>query len=146
MRQADKALFEALQQILGRGYVVFAKVKLSELVEPQVESGNRVHQLHWIKVHRQTVDFLLCRRGDMEPLVALRVLAKTEYARRGLGAHDVIDSVLRDINLPRIMLVEKKKYDPADLKQKIRVALAEGQGDPGRSGAAEGRRQGQPPN
>lgn len=127
LREADRALFDCLQRVLGQAYYVFVKVKLSELVEPQVETGNRVHQLHWIKVHRQTVDFLICRKHDMAPLVAIRVLPKSDYARRGISAHDVIDTVLRDIGLPRITLSEKKRYDPDDLKKKLKVAMAENQ-------------------
>lgn len=128
LRESDRVMFDCLQRVLGLGYHVFVKVKLSELVEPQVETGNRVHQLHWIKVHRQTVDFLICRKHDMAPLVAVRLLPKAEYARRGRSAHDVIDTVLRDIGLPCITLVEKKSYDPDDLKKKLRIAMAEGQG------------------
>lgn len=138
LRDADRALFDCLQQLVGTAYHVFVKVKLSELVEPQVESGNRVHQLHWIKVHRQTVDFLICRKHDMAPLVAIRVLPRADYARRGLSAHDVIDTVLRDIGLPRITLSEKKRYDPDDLKKKLKVAMAENQDRapaPGRPGS-----------
>lgn len=127
LREADRALFDCLQRVLGQAYHVFVKVKLSELVEPRVETGNRVHQLHWIKVHRQTVDFLICRKHDMAPLVAIRVLPKADYARRGLSAHDVIDTVLRDIGLPRITLAERKSYDPEDLKKKLRIAMAESQ-------------------
>jgi hypothetical protein len=125
--EAERALFDCLQRVLGQAYHVFVKVKLSDLVEPQVESGNRVHQLHWIKVHRQTIDFLICRKHDMAPLVAIRVLPRTDYARRGISSHDVIDTVLRDIGLPRITLSEKKRYDPDDLKKKLKVAMAENQ-------------------
>lgn len=137
MRDADRALFDALEQVLGGAYHVFVKVKLSELVEPQTESGNRIHQLHWIKVHRQTIDFLICRRHDMQPLLAIRLLSKTDYARHGVTAHDVIDTVLRDIGFPKLTLVEKKRYDPEDLKKKLRIALAESQGqaDPPGHGA-----------
>jgi len=142
LRDADRALFASLQRLLGQAYHIFVKVKLSELVEPQVESGNRVHQLHWIKVHRQTVDFLVCRRHDMAPLVAIRVLPKAEYARRGLTAHDVVDTVLRDIGLPRITLPEKKSYDPEDLKKKVKVALAEGQEASTSPGGDDGNRPG----
>lgn len=63
----------------------------------------------------------------MAPLVAIRVLPKSDYARRGISAHDVIDTVLRDIGLPRITLSEKKRYDPDDLKKKLKVAMAENQ-------------------
>jgi hypothetical protein len=127
MREADHALFDCLQQVAGQAYHIFVKVKLSELVEPQVESGNRVHQLHWIKVHRQTIDFLLCRRHDRVPMVAVCVLPKTEYAKRGVSAQDVTDVVLRDIGLPKLTLLEKKRYDPEDLKKKLKVAMAESQ-------------------
>lgn len=127
LREADQALFACLQRVLGQAYHVFVKVKLSELVEPQVETGNRVHQLHWIKVHRQTVDFLICRNHDMVPLVAIRVLPRTDYARRGISSHDVMDTVLRDIGLPRITLSEKKRYGPDDLKKKLKMAMAENQ-------------------
>jgi len=127
LRETDRALFEALQQVGGNAYQIFAKVKLSQLVEPQVESGNRVHQMHWIKVHRQCIDFLVCRRHDMEPLVAVRLLPKTEYAKRGLASYDVIDVVLRDIGLPKLTLVEKKSYDVDGLKKKLKIAMAENQ-------------------
>lgn len=127
LRESDRALFDCLQRVLGQAYHVFVKVKLSELVEPVVESGNRVHQLHWIKVHRQTIDFLICRTHDKAPLVALRVLPKMEFARRGIAAHDVVDTVLRDIGLPCITLSERKSYDPEDLKKRLKIAMAEGQ-------------------
>jgi len=137
MRDADRVLFDVLLRVVGQAYHIFAKVKLSELVEPQTETGNRVHQLHWIKVHRQVIDFLLCRRHDMEPLVAVRVLPKTEYAQRGLAPPDVVDVVLRDIGLPKLTLPEKKSYDPDDLKKKLRIAMAENQPGDG-SGAGDG--------
>lgn len=137
LRESDRALFDCLQHVLGQAYHVFVKVKLSELVEPVVESGNRVHQLHWIKVHRQTIDFLICRKHDKAPLVALRLLPKMEFARRGLAAHDVIDTVLRDIALPCITLSERTSYDPEDLKKKLKVAMAEGQEAAATAGGGE---------
>lgn len=141
MREADRTMFECLQKVAGQAYHIFPKVKLSQLVEPQAESGNRVHQLHWIKVHRQTIDFLLCRRHDMEPMVALCILPKTEYARRGLAAQDVTDVVLRDIGLPKITFPERGQYDPDDLKKKLRIALAERQSQ---SASGDGNQAGSP--
>lgn len=139
MREADRAMFDCLQQVAGQAYHIFTKVKLSALVEPQAESGNRVHQLHWIKVHRQTVDFLLCRRHDMEPMVALSLFPKMEYARRGLAAQDVTDVVLRDIGLPKLNFPERSRYDPEELKKKLKIALAECEGQSS-SGRGKGRR------
>lgn len=138
LRESDRALFDCLQRVLGQAYHVFVKVKLSELVEPQVETGNRVHQLHWIKVHRQTIDFLICRKHDMAPLVAIRLLSKKEYAQRGLSAHDVMDSVLRDIGLPRITLTGRKSYDLEDLKKKLKIAMAEYQDPAAAPGTSDG--------
>lgn len=137
LRESDHALFDCLQRVLGQAYHVFVKVKLSELVEPVVESGNRVHQLHWIKVHRQTIDFLICRQHDKAPLVALRVLPKMEFARRGIAAHDIIDTVLRDIGLPCVTLPERKSYDPEDLKKRLKIAMAEGQEAAAATGGGE---------
>lgn len=125
LRETDRAMFETLREVLGEAYHVFVKVKLSDLVEPQVEAGNRVHQLHLIKVHRQTVDFLVCRREDMQPQAAVRLMPRSAYAMRGLAAQDVIDSVLRDIGLPCVTFTEKKSFDPEDLRKRLRVAMAE---------------------
>lgn len=123
MGDAHISLYRALCNIAGQAYHVFPKVKLSELVEPEVETGNRVHQLHWIKVHSQTVDFLVCRKHDMEPLVAVRIFSKSEYAKRGFSSPDVVDTVLSDISLAKVVVAEKKNYDPNDLKQKLKAAL-----------------------
>jgi hypothetical protein len=57
--------------------------------------------------------------------------------------------VLRDIGLPKISLVEKKHYDPEDLKKRIKIAMAETQGhgsSPGKHGQTNPSRPGSPPN
>lgn len=128
--RSEQALFDCLQEVLGGGYHVFVKVKLSSLVAPQVHSGNRVHQLHWITVHRQTLDFLVCRKHDMTPRVAIRMRSNGGHTRRGLRAGDVTDSVLRDIGLPRLSISAKRHYDPEALKKRLRAAMAENH-DPG---------------
>ncbi len=120
----QRALWRALHQVAGREFAVLARVKLFDLVESDGPGENRNYQLHWIKVHQQSVDFLLCRARDMEPLLAIRQVTAAESARRSFSGPDVVDSVLRDIGLPQLHVKPRDRYDPLGLKKKIVLMLS----------------------
>ena len=87
------------------------------------DGSNRNYQLHWIKVHQQEIDFLLCRPVDMDPVMAIRITSDAESAARRFTGPDVLDTVLKDIGLACMGLRAQTTYDPLDLRKRIQRVM-----------------------
>ena len=126
MEENESALYKALMRAVDRDLYVLPKVKLFSLVEPQVPGSNRHSQLHWIKGHQQIVDFVLCRKKNMEPVIAIRQMSLVEDLQRPIKGPDMIDTVLRDIALPTLYVRAANKYDAVSLRKRLRLVFGKG--------------------
>ena len=124
----EKSFLLALDAALGEGYRVFAQVRLAELVEVEAKGGNARRRAALNKVFGKSVDFLVCRAGSFDPILAIEVDDRSHLlaARRERDA--LVDRVFREIGLPLLRVKARREYLASDLRERLAEAGVAGGG------------------
>lgn len=119
----EQRYFQALSRVVGDHARVFPKVRLSDLVQPQGVQGDQ--RMHWMRVQRRCVDFLLCSPNNLSPVLAIDLDTRLKKRRREQSpGGDVLDNALKTADIPLLRVRASRDYSPHEVRQQIRFALA----------------------
>jgi len=135
----ERLYYDTLLQVVGQKSLVFPKVRLADLVNTPPSSPHSF-RLHWQRVQRRCVDFLVCTPANMAPALAIRMETRADRKRRMQLGPDVVDDVLDMSRIPLLRVEVEDQYDPARIARDIRASLARGHkgasmGQPGEESA-----------
>lgn len=126
LTKAERAFFEVLQGCAGGDFLIFAKVRLADLVwipggtESRMSFQNRIHSKH--------IDFVLCSRDAVRPVLAIE-LDDSSHERESRRARDeFVDATLNAAGLLFLRVPVRARYDAAELRTLIRSQTAEHSG------------------
>lgn len=117
------ALYETLREIFDNKNEVLLKVNLAELV--YIPEPDRHYLVHWHRVQRRRLDFLVCSLPMMRPVLAIKMETKAESKKRKKNDRDVLDTVLEDIQLPLLRLKARDRHEVENLVKQISFLLEE---------------------
>jgi hypothetical protein len=110
---AERSFYGVLCQGLDSRYQIFAKVRLSDLVE--VRWGTSGAQGHQNRINQKHVDFVLCTANDLTPQLVIE-LDDSSHSRRDRRERDAfIDAALAAAGLPILHVQAQPTYAPAEL-------------------------------
>jgi hypothetical protein len=121
LSQAERAFFVALQQAVGREYVLFAKVRLLDLV--WLPKGTESRQGHMNRVQSKHVDFVVCSRDVLRPLVAIELDDRSHDADDRRQRDVFVDIALRAAGLPLVRFPCRANYDVQEVASRIAGAI-----------------------
>lgn len=85
--------------ILGERFVAMVQIPLASLV-----GVRRKHELgwksHWGRIKARRIDFLICRKEDLKPLLALELDGSTHKKEEREERDSFVDSVFDAVGLP----------------------------------------------
>ncbi|HEX7550916.1 MAG TPA: DUF2726 domain-containing protein [Candidatus Methylomirabilis sp.] len=114
---AERSFYGALCQEMDSRYQIFAKVRLSDLVE--VPRGTP--RILWYRnmITQKHVDFVLCTATDLTPQLVIE-LDDSSHARRDRRKRDAfVDAALAAAGLPILRVPTQRAYAPAELRAMI---------------------------
>ncbi|NQU09431.1 DUF2726 domain-containing protein [bacterium] len=118
---AERSFYEVLRSITGNDLVVFAKVRLLDLVWLPAGVQNRQG---WInRVSARHIDFVLCDRSNLRPLVAVE-LDDSSHQREDRRVRDAfVDQVCAAAGLPILHMPAKKAYVASEVAAQAQGVL-----------------------
>jgi hypothetical protein len=110
---AERSFYEVLCSVLDGQLLVFAKVRLADLVYMPKGTPNR--QTHFNRIQSKHVDFVLCTRDKLSPVLVIELddASHEEESRRDRDTF--VDAALTADGLPILHIPAQKSYVPADL-------------------------------
>ncbi len=122
MSKAERSFFGVLEQVTDSStYYIFPQVSLSNLVT--VEKGTGSYQTFYNKIDRKSVDFVLCDRVAVSPVLAIE-LDDSSHDREDRQERDAfVDQVLAKAGLPLLHVRAQAAYDPKQLAASISEAI-----------------------
>ena len=123
LSENQRRYYNTLLQVVGDKSLVFPKVRASELVNPPPSSPHSF-RVHWQRVQRRYVDFLICTPANLTPTLAIRLESRAERKRRMQTGPDVVDDVVEMARIPFMRVEVEDDYDPSRVARDIRNALA----------------------
>lgn len=125
---AERSFYEVLRSIAGDDLEVFAKVRLLDLV--YLPKGTENRQSHTNRVMSKHVDFLLCDRRNVSPLLAIE-LDDSSHERADRAERDTfVDEVFAAAGLPILHIATKRSYAPKELAELIQQKLSSASSQP----------------
>jgi hypothetical protein len=118
---AERSFYEVLCSVLDGQLLVFAKVRLADLVYMPKGTANR--QTHFNRIQSKHVDFVLCTRDKLSPVLVIELddASHEEESRRDRDTF--VDAALTAAGLPILPIPAQRSYVPADLAAAIQQKL-----------------------
>lgn len=108
----EKSFYHVLASVVGPRAVICPKVGLWDIFFVARSNEHRGAKQH---IDRKHVDFLLCRLGDMQPILAIE-LDDSSHQKPARQQRDTeVDAVFAEANLPLLHISDKRGYDTRQL-------------------------------
>jgi hypothetical protein len=118
---AERSFYEVLCGVVDGQLLVFAKVRLADLVYMPKGTANR--QTHFNRIQSKHVDFVLCTRDKLSPVLVIELddASHEEESRRDRDTF--VDAALTAAGMPILHVPAERTYVPADLAAAIQQKL-----------------------
>ena len=126
---AEQAFRLVLMQALPDDYVLFAMVRLADILNVKKGFDARTRQGHFNRIASKHADFVICDNASLVPSVIIE-LDDSSHERRAASERDrQKDAILEGAGLAVLRIKAQRIYDVADLRGKLLAALTgQGQG------------------
>ena len=116
---AERSFFGVLQQAVPADYLIFAKVRLADIVHPaQTLTGSR-RQAAFNRISSKHTDFVICESQTLR-VVGVIELDDNSHARSSRQARDgFVDSVLTSAGIGIFHVTARQAYSPAQLREQV---------------------------
>jgi|WetSurMetagenome_2_1015567.scaffolds.fasta_scaffold120794_3 hypothetical protein len=118
--RAENSFFQTLRQAVGDRYVIFAKVRLEDVIE--VSHGAANYQTFRNRIKSRHLDFVLCDPKEFRPMAAIELDDRSHERSDRAGRDEFVDAALKAAGLPCIHIPAAYGYSPQDLLRQITAA------------------------
>ena len=108
--------------MLGTSYQIFPQINLDKIVH--VEKGTGKYQSHFHRINQYSVDFLICGKTNLVPLLAIELDDSSHFMAKRKERDEFINQVFTDAGLPIPRVPVKQNYDISNLKTQIQAKLS----------------------
>jgi hypothetical protein len=121
LTRPEQGLFEHLQREVGSEYLVFAKVRLGDVMYLQNLPENR--KFHNNQIQCKHFDFVLCHPRSHEPLLAIELNDESHTHFNRMESDAFKRGVCAEIGLPLLSLQVGERRPPGDLARRVYLSL-----------------------
>ncbi|HEU4760082.1 MAG TPA: DUF2726 domain-containing protein [Dehalococcoidia bacterium] len=119
---AERSFYGVLVSVVDRDVAVFPKVRLADLLWLPRDARDR--RAHLNRVVSKHVDFVLCERRTLAPVLVIELDDSSHRARERRRRDAFVDQALRAAGLPLLRVPVRRSYPPHELADLIRLSLA----------------------
>lgn len=120
---AERSFLEALDQAVGPEYRVFGKVRVADLANVKPGLGNAARQAAINRIAGKHVDFVVCRRNDLEVVCAVELNDSSHASRKAQERDTLLANVCRIIKLPLLTVPGQRAYEVQALREQFQSAV-----------------------
>lgn len=107
--KAEKSFYDVLNLYLNEDYIIFAKVRLADVLIPEKPSKYALY-----KVLPKHVDFILCDKQHYRPIIAIELDDKSHYGNK----NDIFkNKAFESANIKLIRIKVKASYTKKDIEK-----------------------------
>jgi hypothetical protein len=114
---AERSLFGVLEQATQGEYHLFVKVRVADLL--YVKKGATGRQGHLNRVTSKHIDFLLCDRAALSPVLAIELDDRSHDAESRQQRDAFLDAAFAAAGLPLLHVKASRSYDATELARQI---------------------------
>lgn len=121
--KAERSFFDVLRLAVADEYFLFAKVRIADVL--QVKKGTEQRQGHQNKINAKHIDFLLCSRDFVRPVLGIELDDKSHEREDRMDRDDFVNNLFNDAGLPLLRIPAKRTYAPNELQTLIKDSMSE---------------------
>ena len=118
---AERSFYDVLLRAVAPELVVFAKVRLADLM--WLPDGVRDRQAHLGRIIAKHVDFVLCDRQTLSPVLAIELDDSSHLARERRDRDAFVDRALSAAGIPLLRVRAGRSYHLPELAGQLQEAL-----------------------
>ncbi len=121
LSKAEKSFYEVLRGAVGKDVTIFAMIRLIDLV--YLPKGTKNRRAHVNRIKSKHVDFTLCSRGQLKPLLVIELDDASHQSKKRQERDAFLDKVLAAAGLPILHVPAKQGYPQAELAARIQQSI-----------------------
>lgn len=118
----ERVLLRAIRRAVDGGYTILMKVRMGDFVWLANEPNDR--KFHNNQILCKHVDFLLCNKFTLEPLLVIELDDKSHKKSDHAERDKFKDETFESIGLPIIRVELQESYNADELKKRIEEKIA----------------------
>ena len=123
---AERSFFGVLQQALPPGYLLFAKVRVADLVRPVRNVSRSGWRSAFNRITGKHVDFVLCDSASLRVIGVIELDDRTHNTFERGVRDTLVDSALSDAGIPVLRVPARQSYSPALLREQVESSFRSG--------------------
>ncbi|MEJ5237999.1 MAG: DUF2726 domain-containing protein [Limisphaera sp.] len=116
---AERSFYGALQQVLGGRCVVFAKVRLADLIRPRPGLSRPANRRAFNRTLGKHVDFVLCDPDRLRVVAVIELDDRSHRWKHRAARDQFVASALAAAGIPLLRIPAAAAYAPSELRARL---------------------------
>jgi hypothetical protein len=112
---AERSFFGVLQQALGSDYLIFAKVRLADILEPVKDPSRSAWQKAFNRITSKHVDFVLCDKMTTSFVGIIELDDKSHGTLESGFRDNLVDDALKTAGIPILRITAAHSYSAVQI-------------------------------
>lgn len=112
----EMEFYETLKKIVPEDLIILSMVRLADIFS--IDRG-KTYQTDLNRIKSRHVDFLLCQKETLRPVIALELDDKSHERSDRIKRDDFVNQLFESTGLPLLRYPSKSRYVHDDLSEKI---------------------------
>lgn len=123
LTETEKSFYVVLQKVVSENYLLFPQVSLLEILSVPKGLSQRSHYSALNKIQAKHIDFLLCEKESIKPLLAIELDDSSHYRTDRMIRDEFLNQAFASAGLPLLHIKVASHYDQEDLNNQIKQLL-----------------------
>jgi hypothetical protein len=119
---AERSFYEVLRSVTSDDILIFAKVRMEDLL--YLPRGTSDWQSHLNRVRSKHVDFVLCDRQKVSPLLVIELNDRSHESQRRQERDAFLQKAFDAADIPILWVTAQATYNPRQVAADIQNALS----------------------
>ena len=120
---AERSFLGVLDNIVGKNYRIFAKVRLADIVDVQKGLSTSAWQSAFNRISRKHIDFIVCNANDLSIIGAIELDDKTHRAKGRQERDQFLDKTLETAGVPILRIKAQSTYSIKEISSSLDFAF-----------------------
>lgn len=119
--EAEKKFYDVLKVVLKENYLIFAKVRVADLIYYPSRRGK--WQSNFNRIKAKHVDFVICDKFKISPILVIELDDSSHNRYDRQKRDNFIDQAFNVAQLPILHIKNSYQYNPQELLKQIQSSL-----------------------
>lgn len=116
---AERSFFGVLKQAVGDEALLFAKVRVADVLEPKKGGAKGAWQKAFNAISSKHFDYVICSNDDSSILLAVELDDASHSAKKRATRDEFLNNICTEAGLPLLRVPAKKSYSISQIRELV---------------------------